>query len=90
MTNNQKIRDLRRAGSTLSAIPDLTDSTISAVKSYCSRNRIRSVVYQECLYCEKPLNQLPGRIRAKYCHRKCKDDWWNRHHKKMKHRETNY
>ncbi len=80
-----KIRDLRRAGFTLSAIAKLTDSSISAVKSYCSRNNIRSVLYQECLYCGKPLNQMHGRKRAKYCSKKCKDDWWNHYRKEMKH-----
>lgn len=80
-----KIRDLRRAGFTLSAIVELTGSSVSAVKSYCSRNHIRSVLYQECLYCGKPLVQMPGRKRTKYCCRKCKDDWWNHHRKEMQH-----
>ena len=68
-----KIRDLRRAGFTLNAIAELTDSSVSAAKSYCSRNNIRSVLYQECLCCGKPLNQMPSRKRTEYCCRKCKE-----------------
>lgn len=87
MTNDTKmmIHDLRRAGFTLNAIAELTDTTISSIKTYCSRNRIHSILFQECLSCGKPLTQLPGKKRSKYCCKKCKDDWWNHYRKAMKH-----
>ena len=87
MTDETKktIRDLRRAGFTLNAIADLTGATISSIKTYCSRNGIRNILFQECLTCGKTLTQLPGRKRSKYCCKKCKDDWWNHHREAMKH-----
>lgn len=81
MTENEKqrIQDLRRAGRTLIEIADRLSLSISSIKTYCSRNNIRSVVYKECLCCGKALVQMDGHKRRKFCCKACKDTWWNRH-----------
>lgn len=53
----------------------------NTVKSYCRRlNNIPVKEHGErCLTCGKPLVQMPGFKKKKFCSDKCRMEWWNAH-----------
>lgn len=91
MTNEQKnqIAELRQSGYGYANIADALGLTKNQVSAYCRRAGLtgtKSAVGMTdvpasncCRNCGKPLTQVAGRKRAKFCSDACRVHWWNTH-----------
>lgn len=82
-TQKQQIKRLRECGHSFADISNTLDLSVGTVKSYCSRNNIFSPTSYEnkdlCLNCHKPIYQIKGVKKKKFCSDKCRVNWWNNH-----------
>ena len=90
MTNEQKaeIRKLRSSGHGYATIADALGLTKNQVSAFCRRNNLSGNIGTTgagqpdsncCQNCGKPLTQLPGRKKVKFCSEACRRAWWNSH-----------
>ena len=90
MTNEQKaeIRKLRSSGHGYATIADALGLTKNQVSAFCRRNNLSGNIGTTgagqpdsncCQNCGKPLTQLSGRKKAKFCSEACRRAWWNGH-----------
>ena len=96
MTNEQreKITTLRYQGYGYTAIANSVGLSKDSVKSYCrshglagekaKSHSLAEVPTQLCLNCGKPLIQLPGKKKKKFCCPECRTTWWNAHPEAVK------
>lgn len=88
MTEEQKkqIKDLRGKGEGYKKIAQEIGLSENTVKSFCRRvlvqkqevaAPIKSVSVCEC--CGKPIEQIPGRKKRRFCSDTCRQKWWNSH-----------
>lgn len=79
------IRELRASGISYSKIADILSMSVSAIKSYCVRNKLSAKVNKpSCLMCNKPIEELSGGREKKFCSDSCRIKWWNHHTNLMK------
>ena len=71
---------LRREGAGYGSIACQLGLSINTVKSFCQRhsqlNRSQSSF---CEQCGRPIEQIPGRKRKRFCCDACRNKWWNSH-----------
>ena len=91
MTTEQKqrIADMRQNGCGYTNIAKAVGLTKDNVKAYCRAHDLAGIKAQNnariapdqdfCLKCGKPLQQLPGRKKVKFCSADCRQQWWNAH-----------
>lgn len=90
MTDEQKrqIAKLRIEGLGYKAIAERLGLSINSVKSYCKRHQLEvgEIAGSLCENCGKPIHQVPGRKRKRFCCDKCRMEWWNSHQELVKHK----
>lgn len=83
MTDKQKIEieRMRRAGMGYKKIAVTLELSENTVKSYCRRLNDTPAKDngEKCLTCGKPLIQIPGYKKKKFCSDSCRMKWWNAH-----------
>ena len=94
MTPEEKNRlyALRKAGRSYTEIADEMGISKNTVKTYCRRTGLtpadeigadaqvpKHTADKFCLYCGKPVVQIPGRKEKKFCSDICRNRWWNSH-----------
>ncbi len=91
MTNEQrrKLQELRAAGCGYGKISETIGVPLNTVKAFCRRNGLNGASASEpnetiievrhCKYCDKVIQQLPGRKEKKFCSDHCRNKWWNSH-----------
>ena len=87
MTTEQKTKicELRYKNHGYAAIAKSLGLSVSSVKAYCQRHGLagnRSTAESEvdrCKGCGKPIHQVTGRKRIKFCSPACRQAWWNTH-----------
>ena len=91
MTNEQKerITAMRQDGYGYTTIAKAVALTKDNVKAYCRAHDLAGVKAQSnaritpnqsfCQSCGKPLHQIPGRKKLKFCSADCRQQWWNTH-----------
>lgn len=89
MTSEEKfkIKNYRDNGYTYQQIADELQMSVSSIKTYCNRNGLggrqknKKVVMLDnvCEKCGKPIVQLPGRKKKRFCSDSCRNRWWNEH-----------
>ena len=96
MTNDQKerITAMRQDGYGYTTIAKAVGLTKDNVKAYCRTHALAGVKAQSnaritpdqnfCLFCGKPLSQIPGRKKVKFCSSDCRQQWWNTHPEQVK------
>lgn len=101
MTNGQRerITTLRQGGYGYTTIAKAVGLTKDSVKAYCrahdlagvkAKNNARIVPELEfCRQCGKPLIQIQGRKRKKFCSKICRQQWWSKHPEQI-HRKAMY
>ena len=84
MTDAQRaaIADYRANGYGYKKISQLIGVSENTVKSFCRRNDTGTAAHsasgeKNCLFCGKPVPQLPGRKEKKFCSDICRNRWWN-------------
>lgn len=105
MTKEQRdaIVKLRGKGYGYGWIADSLGISVNTVKSFCRRNHLNEILPADgvktnltldedahfCQCCGKPVVQVRGRKRKKFCSDKCRMTWWNSHLDKVN-RKANY
>ena len=96
MTNEQKARitAMRHDGYGYTTIAKAVGLTKDNVKAYCRAHDLAGVKAQSnariipeqsfCQCCGKPLHQIPGRKKVKFCSADCRQQWWNTHPEQVK------
>ena len=87
MTDKQKeqIRKLRGKGASYTAISKKLKISANSVKSFCRRDISTAEEDDEsftnggCENCGRPVNQIEGRKKKRFCCDKCRIKWWNSH-----------
>ncbi len=87
MTDKQKeqIRKLRGKGASYTAISKKLKISANSVKSFCRRDISTAEEDDEsftnggCENCGRPVNQIEGRKKKRFCCDKCRNRWWNSH-----------
>ncbi|KIR03816.1 Zinc-finger protein [Lachnospiraceae bacterium TWA4] len=82
MTENQKEQILLLRAKGLGYIKIANEIGISenTVKSFCRRNQQRVKRRENCCeHCGKPLIQISGRKKKRFCSDVCRNKWWNSH-----------
>lgn len=82
MTDKEKeeIAHLRKSGMGYGRIAEFMSLSISTVKSYCIRNKLKAGSDQlVCLECGQPIMQSAGQKGKKFCSDACRIKWWNHH-----------
>ena len=81
MTDKQKIEieKMRREGLGYKKIAVALDLSENTVKSYCRRLPTIAADNEKCMCCGKPLSQIPGHKKKKFCSDSCRMKWWNSH-----------
>ena len=85
MTKEQKqqIHTLRRGGLGYKKIASSMGISVNTVKSFCRNNELTgSPTSAVCLFCGKPLVQIPKRKQRKFCSVQCREMWWSRNRDK--------
>ena len=85
MTKEQKqqIHTLRRGGLGYKKIASSMGISVNTVKSFCRNNELTgSPTSAVCLFCGKPLVQIPKRKQRKFCSIQCRETWWSRNRDK--------
>lgn len=85
----EQIRNLRSSGYGYATVAEALGLTKNQVSAYCRRNHLsgnlseshpdESPNVNRCHCCRKPLKQLPGRKKVKFCSDSCRLKWWNVH-----------
>jgi hypothetical protein len=95
MTDTQRtqIKELRLAGYGYTTIAKVIGLTKDNVKAYCRAHDLAGIKAQSnaritpdqgfCQCCGKPLHQIPGRKKPKFCSADCRQQWWNTHPEKV-------
>ena len=87
MTDKQKeqIRKLRSKGASYTDISKKLKISANSVKSFCRRD-ISNVEEDDesfpnggCENCGRPVNQIEGRKKKRFCCDTCRNRWWNSH-----------
>ena len=92
MTTEQKTKicALRCKNHGYAAIAKLLRLSVSSVKAYCQRHGLagnRSAAGTDadrCKGCGKPIRQISGRKRIKFCSSACRQAWWNTHQSEVR------
>ena len=91
MTNEQRerISAMRQDGCGYTTIAKVVSLTKDSVKAYCRAHGMAGMKAQNnariavdsgfCLHCGKPLCQMPGKKKIKFCASDCRQLWWNSH-----------
>lgn len=86
MTTEQKaqIEKLRQENCGYATIAKILCLSVSSVKSYCQRSGLagkRDIKEKgdRCKGCGKPIKQISGKKRMKFCSPACRQRWWNTH-----------
>ena len=89
MTEEQKeqIKDLRGKGEGYKKIAQCIGLSENTVKSFCRRmNAAKPEVVKpqiasglSCECCGKPMEQITGRKKRRFCSDACRQKWWNSH-----------
>ena len=87
MTEEQKtqIADLRSKGAGYKKIAQTIGLSENTVKSFCRRmalpkaEPISTGDVTSCECCGKPMEQIPGRKKRRFCSTACRQKWWNGH-----------
>ena len=91
MTNEQRerISSMRQDGCGYTTIAKVVGLTKDSVKAYCRAHGLAGMKAQNnarivadsgfCLHCGKPLCQMPGKKKIKFCAPDCRQLWWNSH-----------
>ena len=88
----RKIEELRRQGMGYCTVAKQVGLPSNTVKTYCRRTGLtpadeiraaaqvpKHIADKFCLYCGKPVVQIPGRKEKKFCSDICRNRWWNSH-----------
>lgn len=88
MTDEQKakITDFRMKGVGYKKIAQEIGLSENTVKSFCRRTSIQKQEMAAptkpdsvCECCGKPMEQIPGRKKRRFCSDACRQKWWNSH-----------
>lgn len=92
MTNEQirQLTIMRRDGAGYGRIAETLHISINTVKSWCRRHHLpgEGVSGSVCENCGRPITQVAGRKRKRFCSDKCRNAWWNSHLDLVKHKTT--
>ncbi len=96
MTELQKkqIAKMRNIGLGYAVIASKMGLTKDQVSAYCRRNGLAGFKSKEkkdfdgdfCRNCGKPLIQIPGMKKRKFCSTECRIGWWNSHPERVNHK----
>ena len=90
MTNEQirQLTIMRRDGAGYGRIAEALHVSINTVKSWCRRHHLpgEGASGSVCENCGRPITQVAGRKRKRFCSDKCRNAWWNSHLDLVKHR----
>lgn len=89
-----EIAFLRSKGYGYTKIAQALGLSKNTVKSYCKRNNLSGTAMENavdmtvlvpsfCLECGKPVAQVSGRKKKKFCSDECRHKWWNAHPDKI-------
>lgn len=84
-TQKKMLSGLRQQGLGYIKIAKAMGVSVNTVKSYCKRHEVQAR-NGYCLYCGKPLKQVKGGRKRKFCDDTCRMTWWNSHRELVKHR----
>ena len=97
MTTQEKrsLEAYRRNGYGYKKIADIMGISENTVKTYCKRNNLAGAVavrnphgnVTRCKACGEPLVQMTGCKPKVFCSTTCRNNWWNKHRKLIKHRD---
>ena len=104
--NADRITVLRRSGQSYATIADDVGLSLNTVKSFCRRNEIQAgttplkvmsppmiaVSDEACCYknCGKEVPQNPGRKPKIFCSDRCRNDWWNKNRRLVRHKNSRH
>ena len=76
----QQMIALRREGAGYGSIACQLGLSINTVKSFCRRHSLAKPKSEfVCEQCGRPIEQIPGRKRKRFCCDACRNKWWNSH-----------
>lgn len=90
----EKIKKLREEGLGYTEIAKHMNISVNTIKSFCRRNGLGGMKNKDenisvCGYCVKPIKQIVGRKKKKFCSDKCRNIWWKNHRNLIKNK-ANY
>ncbi|MCD8326521.1 MAG: RNA polymerase subunit sigma-70 [Lachnospiraceae bacterium] len=82
---------LRRRGISYPKISEQTGVSVNTIKALFHRIAIKEKEDESgrCKQCGKPVQQMPGTKKKKFCCGKCRQKWWNEHPEEVV-RRANY
>ena len=94
LEEKEKIKISREKGSGYTEIAKHMNISVNTIKSFCRRNGLGGMKSKDenisvCGYCGKPIKQIVGRKKKRFCSDKCRNIWWKTHSNLIK-KKANY